>query len=141
VKALQAAMAGGDMEAVAAQFGSKVQWPKEFIRDPLRAPVDVQSIRDFVKTSFKLPELASGKPASVTVLGNEEILRAYGIKLLKVLPTSGADFRDERIVLYRQPDPTVVSFLRDYLRIEDVAARLKFVPVNPFTKRTASPVP
>jgi hypothetical protein len=139
VKALQTAIAGGDLEAVARQYQSKVQYPKEFNRDPAQAPVDLQYIRDFVTTAFKLPEPAADKPPSVKVLEDDELLKAYAMKVVRILPTSGADFAAERVYLYRQTDPESMRFLQDYLQIENVAQRLKFKPVQPFVKRTSAP--
>jgi hypothetical protein len=139
VKALQAATAGGDLEAVAKQYESKVQWPKEFTRNAARAPVDVQFIHDFVKTAFTLPEPGPGKPPSVTVLGDEPVLKAFALKLEQILPTSGADFRDERAALYQDPGAAVVGFEQGYLKIEELSGRLKFKPAHDFVKRSTTP--
>jgi hypothetical protein len=136
LKALQTALEGGDMAAVAKQYQSKVLLPTEFTRDPAQAPLDLQYIRDFVKTAFTLPEPEAGKPPSVKVLADEELLKAYAMKMVRILPTTGADFAAERVYLSRQPDSEVITFFQDFLRIENMAERLKFKPVTPFTKRS-----
>jgi len=126
-----------DLAELAKQYQSAVQYPKEFNRDESAASVDVQFIRDFVKTAFSLPEPAAGKPPSVTTLENEQWLRVYPMKLIRVLPASGADFGAQRIYLYRQPDPAVITFVQDYLQIEKLAERLKFTPMIAWGKKGA----
>ena len=126
VKELQAALAAGDLKAVAQQYQSKVRSPAEFNSDPTLASVDLQYIRDFVKTAFTLPEPAEGKPPSVKVLEDDGLLKAYAMKLERVLPTSSLDFAYKRLRLYSQPDSDVVKFVQDYLKIDKVAERLKF---------------
>ena len=128
-----------DLAALARQYQSALQYPKEFTRDEAAASVDVQFIRDFVKTAFALPEPAAGKPPSVTTLENEQWLRAYPMKLIRIIPTTGADFAAERYYLFRQPDPAVMTFAQDYLQIDKMAERLKFVPVLAWTKKAAAP--
>jgi hypothetical protein len=128
-----------DLPALAKQYQSAVQFPKEFTRDEAAASVDVQFIRDFVKTAFSLPEPATGKPPSVTTLENEQWLRAYPMKLIRILPASGADFAAVRMYLYRQPDPAVMAFAQQYLQIDNMAERLKFKPVLPWSKKAPAP--
>jgi hypothetical protein len=138
---IKAALAkNDDLAALAQQFHSQVQKPKEFNRDENAASVDVQFIRDFMKTAFSIPEPATGKPPSVAALENEQWLRVYPMKLLRVLPATGADFGAERTYLFRQTDPAVMAFVQEYLQIERLAERVKFVPAgNPLAKRAAQP--
>jgi len=128
-----------DMDALARQYQSQVQKPQDFTRDESAAAVDVQFIRDFMKTAFSLPEPATGKPPSVTTLENEQWLRVYPMKLVRVLPATGADFGAQRVYLFRQTDPAVMAFVQDYLQIEKLAERVKFKPINPLAKRAAQP--
>ena len=93
----------------------------------------------FVTTAFKMPEPAADKAPSVKVLEDDELLKAYAMKVVRILPTTGADFAAERMYLYRQADPESMAFLQDYLKIENVAQRLKYKSVVPLVKRTAAP--
>jgi hypothetical protein len=71
----------------------------------------------------------------VKALVNEQWLRAYPMKLIRVSPPTGVVFRDERIYLYRQTDPAVLRFVQNYLQIDKMAVRLSFTPVNAWGKK------
>ncbi len=118
----------GDLEAVAQQYQSRVRNPKDFNRDENTAPVEVMLIRDFVKTAFALPDPAGAKAPSTATLANENLLKIYPMKAIRMLPTNGEDFKAQLDTGFfnRQQDPAVANFVRQYLQIEAIAGRIKF---------------
>lgn len=123
----------GGMDAVAAKFKVDVQKPAEFNRMENEAPLEIQGVYDFIKTAFTLNNPKT--PAALTTLESGHIFKCFPMQLLRMTPVRAEDFGKHLNEIMSKGDPAAQPFIRSYLSVEAIAARIKFVPNGGFTKK------
>jgi hypothetical protein len=145
-KALAAAAEKGDLARVAADQKVPVAKSPEFSRVGVLPP-ELQGIHRFAEVAFTLvpPQSAAGsQPAATqgaatqagvgatTTLADDAALKAYALQLEHVSPASAADFAAQRDYLLQQlTREELDAFASQWLSLDALSARVKFVPKEP----------
>jgi len=144
-KTLAAAANRADLIAIAGQKNLPTRSTQPFSRMDQSGAPEVATIRGFVDAAFALANSAATQPSTgassqpafngpTKALDTDETLRSYVLQVVSQMPATGADFGGHRRTLFQEGDPAVGAFLRDYIGLEPLAARLKYVPSQPFPK-------
>lgn len=132
-KAFAAAIAKDGMTAVAGKAQAHVE-----SSDPLHQwdaeKTDAQPAAGFIRAAYQLAGSSATQPAAMAgvTLNDDADLKVYVIGSPSYHPYSPAQFGAERAQILRLSKEDGYIFTIQWLSLDDVAKRLKFVPIEPF---------